>query len=134
MPKQGLTHCTVLPTENNGNNNNEEEAVQQQAVPLAAYPRGKRMLVSALSCVILTILCILLASVLPWFEVPGLAKYYSQDQFLWLFLLPPLSAIPLMFSSITLMGRICWLHCWTVTVISIGTSLCSEYVLHYAQH
>jgi hypothetical protein len=103
---------------NNEENNNEEAAVQEP-IPLTAYPRAKRILVSALSCIVLTILCILLASVLPWFEVASGIKYYSQDQFLWLFLLPPLSAVPLMFSSITLMGRICWLHCWTVTVISI---------------
>jgi len=104
----------------NNNNNEEEEAAEQQPLRLDAFPRGKRILISALSCVILTILCILLASILPWFEIAGgTMKYYSQDQFLWLFLLPPLSAVPLMFSSLALMGRICWLHCWTVTVISI---------------
>jgi len=86
---------------------------------IAAIPLAKRMFVAALSCIIATILSILLASILPWFEVAGLAKYYAQNEFLWLFLLPPLSAIPLMFSSVTLFGRICWLHCWTVTVVSV---------------
>jgi len=95
----------------------EEEQPQDDVV--VAYPRGKRILISALACVILTILSTLLASILPWFEVVGLSKYYPQNDYLWLFLLPPLSAIPLMFSSITLVGRICWLHCWTVTVISV---------------
>jgi len=109
------------------NNNDVEEAAEQQPLRLDAFPRGKRILISALSCVIFTILCILLASILPWFQISGgTVKYYSQDQFLWLFLLPPLSAVPLMFSSLALMGRICWLHCWTVTVISIGMCLCSS--------
>jgi len=101
-------------------NNQNEEAEEEQPLRLDAFPRGKRILIAALSSVIFTILCILLASILPWFEISGgRIKYYSQDQFLWLFLLPPLSAVPLMFSSLALMGRICWLHCWTVTVISI---------------
>jgi len=119
--------------DNNVNNNNidnvnnnvinvpaaDEEAVDVENQALAIHPRGKRILVAALGSIIITILSVLLASILPWFEVANVSKYYSQDQYLWLFLLPPLSAVPLMFSSITLAGRICWLHCWTVTVISI---------------
>jgi len=101
------------------NNHENEGADALEQIRLDAYPRGKQILVAAAMCVIATILCVLLAAILPWFQLAGgTTKYYSQDQFLWLFLLPSLSAVPLMFSSIA-MRRICWLHCWTVTVISI---------------
>lgn len=67
-----------------------------------------------------TVLLVLTATIAPWFHVVNESTYYCQNQFLWLFLLPPLSCVPLMFSSVACVGRLCWLHCWTVTIISVG--------------
>jgi len=99
--------------------NDQDQADQAVDQAMMANPQGKRVLILALGAVIVTILTTLLASILPWFRVVGFAEFFAQNDYLWLFLLPPLSAIPLMFSSITLVGRVCWLHCWTVTVISV---------------
>jgi len=81
--------------------------------------RGRRILWLAVGSVVVTVVSILLATVAPWFHVQNAATYYCKDNYLWTFLLPPLTALPLLVSSISFVGRLCWWHCWTVTVISI---------------
>jgi len=131
-PAEVLPINPIIPVINNDNNNNNNDnndnnennveggdAAAPRPVPLANLPNARRVLAFAVGCIVITALCTLLSCIVPWFSVPRIGKFYAQDKFLWLFLLPPLSAVFLLFSSVTVAGRICWLHCWTVTVISI---------------
>ena len=70
--------------------------------------------------VITSVVLVLFSSVAPWFHVEGKqTTYYCKDSFLWVFLIPPLTCLPLLLAS-TPRVRLCWWHCWTVTVISLG--------------
>jgi len=81
---------------------------------------GRRFMWASVSMVIATVVTILLSTVAPWFYIKGQPEtFYCKDNYLWIFIIPPLACIPLLFSS-THHVRLCLWHCWTVTVISIA--------------
>jgi len=114
------------PNQNNNTNNAADtndapsrQQLMQSHRSVLTHTRGRVYSGFAIGAVMMSLVCVLLSTLTTWFKVEGGKEFRCQDEFLWLFLLPPLTCSPLTISNILCLGRLCWMHCWTVTVVSV---------------
>jgi len=97
----------------------DAEEVQVVAQPPLGYSE-KAVFLASWTFSLLSLLCIIVAGFTPWFQPLFYAAVYCKDQYLWLFVISPMSLLVMLVGNyISLFRPNLLLKCWSISVVTM---------------